>query len=160
MDLLLKKLTCLAHLTLSSLHYLISRRGKCAISVIFYFVMKVSGGCEKEEMHHKSPPWENRVECTLVCAALTARWVNVLFTVCLRPPLCFLMWTTPVLQLAARGRRSVIYIFFSAFDWKLFWSLHSEILWKETDGGTCFYRLFMGLMSVRRVLFTTITITL
>ena len=59
MDLVIEKLTCLTHLTLS---YLISGRGKCPISVIFYFVMKVSRGCEKEEMHYKSPPWENRVE--------------------------------------------------------------------------------------------------
>lgn len=47
---------------------LISTRGKCPISVIFYFVMKVSRGCEKVETHHKSLPWENRVERTLVCS--------------------------------------------------------------------------------------------
>lgn len=62
--------------------YLISRRGKCPISVIFYFVMKVSRGCEKEEMHRKSLPWENSLACTRVCAGPTARWVDVLFTLC------------------------------------------------------------------------------
>lgn len=34
--------------------------------------MKVSkGGCEKEAMHHKSLPWENRVEC--VCVSVPVR---------------------------------------------------------------------------------------
>ena len=78
--------------------YLISRRRKRPIPVIFYFVMKVSRGCEKEEMHHKSPPWENRVEWTLVCAGPTARWVDVLFTVRLRSPLWVLTWSRSVLH--------------------------------------------------------------
>lgn len=38
---------------------LISSRRKCPIPVIFYFVMKVSRGCEEEEAHYKSVPWEN-----------------------------------------------------------------------------------------------------
>lgn len=71
------------------------RRQKFPISVIFYFVMKVSRGSEKEEMHHKSLPWEDRVGCTHVCdvrAGPTARWVDVLFTaavlsVCVHLPL-------------------------------------------------------------------------
>ncbi len=71
-------LSCSPYSLLASYNQ-ISRRGKCPISVRFYFVMKVSIGCEKQEMHHKSLPWENRVESPLICAGPIAWWVDVLF---------------------------------------------------------------------------------
>lgn len=67
---------------------LISSGGKSPISVIFYFVMKVSEGCEKEETCRKSPPWENRLD-----AHSTARRVDVLFSPSASSASCCLTWT-------------------------------------------------------------------
>lgn len=73
-------LSCSAHSLLSSCLYLISRREKTSNFCDILLCNQSVRGCEKEEMHHKFLPWQNRVECICVCVSPTTGRVDVLFT--------------------------------------------------------------------------------
>ena len=88
----------LSHTPHSLLPYAyLSRRGKFPISVIFYFVMKVSRGCEREEMHHKSLPGENRAECIRVCVLVQLLAESMFYS---QYPFCLSVFTSLSLMMA------------------------------------------------------------
>lgn len=100
-------LSCSAHSLLSSYLYLISRREKRPISVIFYFAIKVSGEVKRRKCTINFYPGRTGYMC--LCQpnySLSVCFIHSLRSVCLHLSE-ILTWT--VLYLAAKGRQSMIF---------------------------------------------------
>lgn len=150
MDLVTEKLTCLvrAH-SLPSSNYLISRKEKRPISVIFYFVIKVSGDVKRwrSTINPCPPPAGWCVYVSVPVQLLTESMFYSQHPFCPCSPLWLLTW----MFLAGKGRRTVNDVFLPLFSFSSIHSVNKSPQIRPQEGRQCYSAMFCGQFVKRKL---------